>query len=71
MHSKKHEAFNKHCAMSVSEGDMNVAGMKEYTFEHGGETYYFSSKKKMQTFKEDIAQNLSKAGYFWAPTNKK
>jgi len=65
MHSDKGEVFNKHCAMSVSMGDMHVAGKKEFSIVHAGETYYFSSKEKMEVFQENIEENISKARKFW------
>lgn len=66
MKSMNGEAFSKHCAMSVSMGDMHIEGKKDYKFEHGGETYYFSSKDKMFKFKKNIEKNLTRARDNWA-----
>jgi len=41
MNSSKGEIFNKHCAMTVSLGDMNTAGKFQNIFEYGGDIYYF------------------------------
>jgi YHS domain-containing protein len=71
MHSDKGEAFNKHCAMSVSMGDMHVAGKKEWKLEHAGETYYFSSKEKMENFNQHLEQNISKARDFWTTAGQR
>jgi len=68
MHSDKGEAFNKHCAMSISMGDMHVAGKKDFKIDHAGETYYFSTKEKMQKFKSNLKENISKARIFWNAT---
>jgi YHS domain-containing protein len=65
MHGEKGEAFNKHCAMAVSRGNMSVAGKNEYKLEHKGETYYFSSKAMMEEFNKDKELNISKAKEFW------
>jgi hypothetical protein len=34
MESIKRKPFNKHCAMSVSMGDMHVEGKKEFALDH-------------------------------------
>lgn len=65
MEKMKGKAFNKHCAMSVSMGDMHVEGQEDYKFVHGGETYYFSSEKKMKTFKANLETNLQQAQEHW------
>ena len=41
MNSSKGEIFNKHCAMTVSLGDMNTGGKFQNIFEYGGDIYYF------------------------------
>ena len=60
------EAFNKHCAMSISMGDMHVEGKKDYKIEHGGETYYFSTKEKMETFQVNLDKNIEEAQRHWS-----
>jgi YHS domain-containing protein len=65
MHGEKGEAFNKHCAMAVSKGNMNVKGSMDYKLVHNGETYYFASKKAMNEFSKDKESNIEKAKDFW------
>lgn len=61
----KGEMFDMFCAQSVSEGDLHVKGNKDYKLEHGGETYYFSSKKKMNKFKDNVKTNSERARRNW------
>ena len=65
MMSKDGAVFSKHCAMSVSMGDIHVEGKKEYMLEHGGETYYFSTKEKMKTFEKNVEINIQRAKDHW------
>tara|TARA_B100001971_G_scaffold84647_1_gene78056 strand:+ start:172387 stop:172704 length:318 start_codon:yes stop_codon:yes gene_type:complete len=65
---KKHhekDMFDKHCAQSVSEGDFHAMGKDDYKLEHGGQTYYFSSKEKLGKFKKDIEANAKAARTRW------
>ncbi len=71
MHSKKGEAFNKHCAMSMAMGDIHVAGSEDYKIVHGGETYYFSTKEKMIEFRKNINKNIQRANRFWTVGDKR
>lgn len=57
--------YEKHCALSVSEGDMHVMGKEEFMLEHGGHKYYFSSKAKMEDFKAHIDKKLQSANQNW------
>jgi len=62
----KHESkFDKHCAQSVSEGDVHVLGQEDYKLSHGGEVYYFSSKEKMNMFKVSVEESIQKANSNW------
>jgi YHS domain-containing protein len=63
---KKGKMFNKHCAMSVSEGDNHVKGNEDFVYDHGGMKYYFSSKAKMNKFKQNIEKNISNAKKNWS-----
>lgn len=65
MDKKDNAVFKKHCAMSVSMGDMHIEGKKEYMLEHGGETYYFSTKQKKITFKKNLEKNVERARERW------
>lgn len=58
-------AYEKHCAQSVSEGDVHIMGKEEFRIDHGGQTYYFSSKKKMKAFKKDLKKNVESANKQW------
>lgn len=58
--------FDKHCAQSVSEGDMHIMGSDEYKITHGGEIYYFSSEKKLEDFKKHIDEKSKEAKNNWA-----
>jgi len=71
MMSKDGAIFKNHCAMSVSMGDMHVEGKKDFKIEHGGETYYFSSKEKMIHFKKNIEKNLTRARDNWADFDRR
>ncbi len=57
--------YDKKCACSVMEGDKHVAGKEEFQLEHGGRFYYFSSKEKMDKFKENLTENIEKADKNW------
>lgn len=60
------DAFNRHCAHSVAIGELTVMGKEEYMVNHKGKDYYFSSKKNMETFKQNIQDELSKANHNWS-----
>jgi YHS domain-containing protein len=59
------EMFKKHCAQSVSEGDSHVNGSVDYTLNHAGELYYFSTQEKMDKFKLGLEQNIQSARAKW------
>lgn len=61
----KNEMFNKNCAQSVLEGKLHVKGSEEFKLNHGSRTYYFSSKKKLEQFKEHIEVNALNAQKIW------
>ena len=65
-HHKKGDEFNKHCAMSVSEGDSHIKGSDDFVYDHGGSKYYFSSKAKMDEFKQNVEKNISNAEKNWS-----
>lgn len=65
MHNSK-EMFEKHCALSVSEGDAHVHGSEEFKLKHGGKTYFFSSKEKMAQFEANLEENIKQANANWA-----
>ncbi len=65
VHHEKGEMFDKHCAQSVSEGDLHVKGSDDFKLKHGGEVYYFSSEEKLKKFKNDIEQNSKRARTNW------
>tara|TARA_Y100000034_G_C6844563_1_gene382447 strand:- start:97 stop:378 length:282 start_codon:yes stop_codon:yes gene_type:complete len=60
-----HHAYDKHCAYSVAHGDLKTEGNSEYKIEHGGKTYFFSSKEKLEDFKKNIDSNVQKANKNW------
>ncbi len=62
---KEGKAYNKRCAKSVSMGDTHVEGKEDYKINHGGVTYYFSTKKKMKDFKKDLKKNIESADKVW------
>lgn len=62
---KDGKAYGKMCAMSVSMGDTHVKGKEDYKLEHDGQTYYFSSKAKMENFKKNIKANIKAANEIW------
>lgn len=62
--------FEKHCAQSVSEGDMHVLGAEEYKLEHSGEIYYFSSEEKLKKFKRHLKKHTKAAKRNWSAINR-
>ena len=62
---KETDAFNKHCAHSVAEGNLDVMGSEEYMVSHKGMDYYFSSKKNMELFKKNVQKEIEKAKENW------
>lgn len=63
---KTGDMFDKNCAYSVSEGDVHVKGRADFTLEHGGETYYFSTMDKLMKFKMNLNKSISSAQRNWA-----
>ena len=63
---KLNPKYDKECACSVMEGDKHVAGKEEFKLEHAGDLYYFSTKEKMEKFKENLTENISKADKNWS-----
>lgn len=57
--------YNSVCAESLAEGDGHVMGKKEFSLEHGGEIYYFSSKEKMKKFESNLTENIKRAEENW------
>lgn len=66
-----HHAYDKQCAYSVAHGDLKTEGNIEYQVEHGGKTYYFSSKEKMNQFKKNIESNIKSANKNWSLRHEK
>lgn len=62
----KGKAYNKHCAMSVSEDDINVEGDRDCKLKHNGKIFYFSSRKKMEEFEEELKNNVSDEEEIWS-----
>lgn len=70
--SKEDEvAFNKRCAHSVMEGDTHVEGKEEFSLNHEGKKYYFSSKEKMEKFKSHLNEHVKQANNQWERTSKR
>ena len=61
--------FDKKCALSVAEGDIHTDGKDEFQLSHAGKIYYFSTEKKMETFKEDLTANSRAALNNWRRLN--
>ena len=61
----KEIAFEGHCANSVCHDDMKTLGKKEFSMEHAGKTYYFSSAKARDAFKVDMLNNINSAQKNW------
>lgn len=57
--------FDKLCAESLAEGDSHVMGKSEFSLEHGGDMYYFSSAEKKKRFEANLTENISKAEKNW------
>lgn len=64
-HHEKGEMFDRHCAQSISEGDLHVKGKDDYKIKHGGQVYYFSTKDKLQKFKKNIEASSKRARKNW------
>lgn len=64
-HNHKNDMYKKNCAHSVLEGSTHVPGKEEYKLKHGGRTYYFSSKEKMDSFEANLEENVKKANERW------
>lgn len=58
-------SFDGRCAYSVAHNELGVKGEKEFSFEHAGRTYYFSSEEKMNLFKKDLDRNVEIANQHW------
>lgn len=71
LHHEKGEMFDKHCAQSISEGDLHVKGNDDYKIVHGGETYYFSSKEKKDKFQNDVSKNIESAQKNWSAGDRR
>ena len=66
-----HHAYEKQCAYSVSQGDLEVHGNNEYKLEHGGKTYYFSSLDAKKKFEKGLEKNINKADSNWERLNRR
>lgn len=68
-HHKKpehhHHQFDKKCAYEVGQNHFDIEGAEEFKIVHGGETYYFSSAEKMQSFQSDLDQNIKRSKENW------
>ncbi len=64
-HDEKQASYDGKCAYSVAHDNMNVSGKKEFSFNHKGMTYYFSSEEKMDLFKKDLDKNVQTANRLW------
>ena len=64
-HEEAQASFDGYCAYSVAQNNFGILGKKDYSFEHAGMTYYFSSEEKMKTFKKDLDKNLKSANEHW------
>lgn len=60
-----HHQFNKMCAYEVGENHLDVQGKDEFSLEHEGETYYFSSLENKQKFQKDLNHNVKKSKSNW------
>lgn len=60
-----HHGYEKQCAYSVAHGDFKTKGKEEFKVVHGGKNYYFSTKQKLDEFKESIESNIKEADYNW------
>jgi len=65
LYHEKGEMFEKHCAQSVSEGDLHIKGSSDFKLKHSGQIYFFSSKDKLEKFKKHIESNSYKAQRNW------
>ena len=65
------QMYDKKCAYLVSHGDTHVEGKDEYQLEHKGHTYFFSSKKRMEEFKDNIDENVRRANLNWVKHNRR
>ncbi len=63
-------AFEGRCANSVCHDDMKTMGKKEFSMEHNGKTYYFSSAKARDNFKKDLLNNLNNANKNWSRSGR-
>jgi YHS domain-containing protein len=61
----KGEMFEKHCAQSISEGDLHVKGTEDFKLNHSGQVYYFSSEQKLDKFKKHLELNAVNAQKNW------
>ncbi len=60
-----HVEFNEMCANHISKGHFEVNGHKEYSLEHNGEVFYFSSLKDKEEFEKHIEKSLELAKRAW------
>jgi YHS domain-containing protein len=63
--------FGKKCAYSLAEGDGHVKGKEDFKLKHASETYYFSSKEKLEKFKLNLKQNLKSAKSNWIKSEQR
>lgn len=59
------EMFDRYCAQSFFEGDLHIKGQEDFHLNHGGLTYYFSSKLKLETFEKNLEANATGARNIW------
>lgn len=65
-HDKKDKAtFEGKCAYSVAHNEFDVDGKNEFTLQHAGVTYFFSSEEKKNDFEKDLDKNLNSARQNW------
>ncbi len=62
---QKKASYNGQCAYSVAHNEFNVAGKPEFSYNHGGTVYYFSTAEKLTEFKKNAHKNAELADRMW------
>lgn len=57
--------YDMHCAYSMSEGNYDMKGKRNYHWNHNGKMYYFSSEENKKKFMENTNKNIEKANRNW------
>lgn len=71
LNHKSGKMFDKKCAYSLAEGDSHINGSEDFKLKHGNETYYFSSKEKLEKFMLNLKDNLKAAKKNWVKSERK